>query len=128
GVTQDHVDDVASSIVLATLSSGARIAYGGDFRRHEGYTRKLAELHRSRRRLGTRASAQLICYLGEYARDGGDGDSIELHPVLVLAPDGSDAFPALRSTLWHLAMRDAMAAQCHARIMLGGKLRPSTAE
>lgn len=125
GVTQDHVDDVMSAIVLATLSSGARIAHGGDFRRHEGYTRKLAELHRSRRRLGGRAGAQLICYLDEQGREGDDGDAIELNPVLVLAPDGADAFPELRSILWHLAMRDAMAAQCHARVVLGGKLRPS---
>ena len=126
GVTQDHVDDVMSAIVLATLSSGARIAHGGSFRR-QSYTSKLAELHRAQRRLGTRAGAQLVCYLDEDGGRGGSGDALELQPVLVLTPDGADAFPGLRSNLWHLAMRDAMAAQCHARIVLGGKLRPSAA-
>jgi hypothetical protein len=125
GLTQDHIDDVLHAIVVATLQSGATIAYGGDFRVHRGYARKLADFHRSHRRLATGAGAQLVCFLDERGRRGiSDGD-VEFWPVTVAAPAGAAAFPDLASTLWHLAMRDEMARTCHARILLGGKLDPA---
>lgn len=40
GITQEHLDDAVSSILLAALRSGARIAFGGDFHRSP-YDREL---------------------------------------------------------------------------------------
>ncbi|HEY6174554.1 MAG TPA: CHAT domain-containing protein, partial [Kofleriaceae bacterium] len=125
GLTEDHVEDVVYSIVLATLRSGARIAYGGDFRSGPSYTRFLVDLHRLYGGLGSRGSAQLICFLDRGARDGVDPDGIEFHPIDVPAPSGSERFPDLRSQLWHLAMREEMCRRCAGRILLGGKTRPA---
>lgn len=127
GITQQHLDDVLHAIVLATLHSGAGIAYGGDFRKHQGYALKLSELLRSRRRLGTTGRAQLTCFLDRRARDG-DG-KVEFAPVEVELPAGvpTETSPTVRNVMWHLAMRDAMAARARARILLGGKSRPATA-
>lgn len=125
GLTQQHLDDVVYSIVLATLSSGARIAYGGDFRRSSGYAKKLSDLHRSWGKLG--ASSQLVCFLdsaeGPAGRGGDAGNDIDFEPVDVPAPAGAEEFPAQRSLFWHMAMREKMARDCNARILLGGKAR-----
>ena len=59
-----------NAIVLATLHSGARIGYGGDFRRHDGYALKLSDLLRAQRRLASGPSSQLVAYLDEDGRDG----------------------------------------------------------
>ncbi len=128
GLIQDHLDDAVYSIVLATLRSGARIAYGGDFRRDVGYARHLVDLHRSYGGLGTRGSAQLVCFLDGGARDGLDPLGIEFDPVEVNAPPGAERFPELRSLLWHLAMREVMAERCTGRILLGGRARPAVAQ
>lgn len=125
GLTQDHLEDVVYSIVLATLRSGAHIAYGGDLRRDRGYARFLVDLHRSYGGLGTRGSAQLICFLDRGTREGVDPEGIEFDPTDVAAPAGSDRWPELYSVLWHLAMREVMADRCTGRILLGGKTRPS---
>jgi hypothetical protein len=127
GLTQDHLDDTVYSIVLATLRSGARIAYGGDFRRDVGYARHLIDLHRSYGGLGTRGSAQLVCFLDGGTRDGFDLQSIEFDPIEVAAPRGAERFPALRSLLWHMAMREVMATRCNGQILLGGRGRPAAA-
>jgi hypothetical protein len=120
GITQEHLEDVLYSIVLATLNSGARIAYGGDFRKQDGYATKLAELLSSRRRLGTGTSSQLVCFLDRTGRPG-DGE-IEFQPMTVDCPQEIDELtdPA-RAALWHSAMREQMARASHARIVLGGK-------
>ena len=126
GLTRQHLLDVVFDIVLATLSSGASIAYGGDFRKTDGYTKALADLHRSRRRTGTGSQSQLTCFLDAATGDrDGDGSEIEFNPVHVAAPDGAEEFPEARSILWHLAMRLEMSNTCQARVMIGGKVRPS---
>jgi hypothetical protein len=127
GLTQDHLDDTVYSIVLATLRSGARIAYGGDFRLDVGYARHLIDLHRSYGGLGTRGSAQLVCFLDGGSRDGFDPQSIEFDPIEVAGPAGAEQFPELRPLLWHMAMREVMATQCSGRILLGGRARPAVA-
>ncbi|HEY0985440.1 MAG TPA: CHAT domain-containing protein, partial [Kofleriaceae bacterium] len=133
GLTQEHLEDVIYSIVLATLRSGARIAYGGDLRPEKtaaatarGYARHLIELHRAYGGLGTRGSAQLLCYLGRGADEDVGRERIEFAPTTVKPPPGSDRFPELRSVLWHLAMRELMAEDCTGRVLLGGKLHPRT--
>jgi hypothetical protein len=124
GLTEEHLLDLLNSIVLATLYSGARIAFGGDFRSH-GFTQRLAELHRTRRRLGTGAGAQLICFVDHGKRDG-DADRTEFEPVEIALPAELDALPeAQRRWVWLSAMRAEMAKRSRARILLGGKSRPT---
>lgn len=126
GRTQQHLDDVLYAIVLATLNSGAAIAYGGDFRAHQGYALKLSELLRSRRRLGANGSAQLLCFLDKRTRAGDASERIEFTPVSVDTPVSlsADVPVPVRDAIWHLAMRERMAERSHARILLGGKTSP----
>lgn len=124
GLTQDHVEDTVHALVLATLRAGARIAYGGDGRRDEGYTRFLVGLHRSYGGLGTRSSAQLIRFLDPDERAGVDLDGVEFEPAELAAPRGTEDYPELRPVLWRLAMREATSARCAGRILLGGRTRP----
>jgi CHAT domain/SLOG cluster2/Caspase domain/TIR domain len=128
GLTQQHLNDVLYTVVLTTLQTGARIAYGGDFRTDQGYARHLSDLHRARRRLGTGTRSQLECYLEETGLRAGDGD-VEYAPVEVAAPPGAArCSPAVRETLWQMAMRDMMTRRCDGRVVLGGQTRPATTD
>lgn len=122
GLTRLHLDDVLYTIVLATLQSGARIAYGGDFRNHEGYAAKLSGLLRSRGRLGTGASSQLVAFVEDDGARTGDAD-VDYLPQPVTVPPGIDGRPdEVRDVLWTMAMRATMTQACDARIVLGGQL------
>ncbi len=125
GLTQLHLDDVLYTIVLTTLQSGARIAYGGDFRERDGYALKLSELHRARRRLGAGTASQLACFVDEGGARTGDAD-VDYLPIAVTPIDGATDQPdSVRATLWDMAMRHTMSRACHARIVLGGQRRPA---
>ena len=123
GLTREYLYDLANSIVLATLNSGARIAYGGDFR-DESFTQRLAELHRSRRRLGSGAGAQLVCFLDNNARPGA-ADRAEYAPVEVELPPAANALEnPKRSYLWISMMREVMAERSVGRVIVSGKTLP----
>ncbi|HEY0991870.1 MAG TPA: CHAT domain-containing protein, partial [Kofleriaceae bacterium] len=131
GLTDRHLQDVLNSIVVATVHSGSRIAYGGDFRR-AGFSHVLSDLLRSRRRLGGEASTQLLCYLRPYRQDPCTTEAkreIEYSPVQVAMPAGvpENADDEIRSNAWHLALRELMAETTEARILLGGKTTPRSA-
>ncbi|MEZ4401327.1 MAG: CHAT domain-containing protein [Kofleriaceae bacterium] len=124
GLTRSHLHDLLSTIVLTTLHTGARLAYGGDFRRH-GFTANLATLHQSRRRLGPGRDAQLTSYLHDQAVPDDDG-KLEYAPVIVADTVGvGDRSTPVGRALLDMQVRAAMAAQCDARILIGGKRRPA---
>lgn len=128
GLTDRHLQDVLNSIVVATVHSGSRIAYGGDFRL-AGFSQILSDLLRSRRRLGSDASTQLLCYLRPYRQDPFTTEAkreIEYSPVPVPMPAGvpGNADDEVQSNAWHLALRELMARSTEARILLGGKTTP----
>lgn len=133
GLTDRHLQDVLNSIVVATVHSGSRIAYGGDFRR-AGFSQVLSDLLRSRRRLGGEAGTQLRCYLRPYRQDPCTTEAkreIEYTPEQVPMPAGvpQNADDEIQSNAWHLALRERMAQTTEARIVLGGKITPrSTTE
>ncbi len=128
GLTQQHLDDVVYTIVLTTLHSGARIAYGGDFRKARGYAAQLSDLHRARRRLGIGLCSQLVCFVDEEGERTGDA-LVEYEPATIAGLPGAASYPpAIRDTLWRMAMRHAMAARCTGRIMAGGQARAATVD
>ena len=131
GLTQQHSNDVLYSIVTTTVHSGAKIAFGGDFRR-AGFSQMLSDLLRSRRRLGNSAGTQLVAYMRAYKQAAIETEAksdIEYLPVLVPMPNGTPpgVSDELQPIIWHLAMRNAMAQQSHARVLLGGKTKPKSA-
>jgi hypothetical protein len=128
GLTDCHLQDVLNSIVVTTVHSGARIAYGGDFRR-AGFSQLLSDLLLSRRRLGSSANTELLSYLRPYREDPSNTEAkeeIEYSPVIVEMPAGAapNVDDDVQQNVWHLAMREAMAESTEARILLGGKTRP----
>jgi hypothetical protein len=132
GLTEKHLNDVLYSIVTTTVHSGARIAYGGDFRR-AGFSEMLSDLLRSRRRLGTTASTQLRAYIRPYKLDAHAVEAkrkIEYTPVHVPIPDGipPEADDEVQAHVWHLAMRELLTADSQARIVIGGKTKPVSAD
>lgn len=123
GITQEHLDDAVSSIALAALRSGARLAYGGDFRRSP-YARGLIELYRTYGGLGSRGSAQLMYFVDPSARKSIEAAPTEFEPINVPALAGADRVGDLYKVLWSFAMRERMAELCTGRILLGGRSRP----
>lgn len=123
GITRTHLRDALDTVVLSTIQTGARIAYGGDFRRG-GFSEKVSDLLQAHRRLGLGGRPQLLCYQANGAREG-DG-AVVYEPIEVAAPAGTASVDddELRSMLWHLAMRRASAVGTSARVLLGGKSRP----
>jgi hypothetical protein len=139
GLTRLHLRDALATIVLATIQAGARIAYGGDFR-PGGFADRLSRFLRSHARLGVnvrppapasagaaakRAERPLLdCYL-DRGRRPGDELRVDYEPIEVVPPPGADGYDdAMRSLLWHLAMRLVSSASTTARILLGGKTAP----
>ncbi len=124
GLTREHLRDALDTIVLSTVHSGARIAYGGDFRKG-GFAEKISDLLRAYRRLGLGGNPQLVCYHDGRVREG--EARVEFEPVEVKTPAGDDdAITAeRRSALWHLAMRREVARHSDARVLLGGKSKPA---
>ncbi|HWB76605.1 MAG TPA: CHAT domain-containing protein [Nannocystaceae bacterium] len=123
GITTTHLRDTLDAIVLSTIHSGARIAYGGPLRRG-GFSEKISDLMIAHRRLGLGGRPQLLCYQGS---DAGAGDgAVVYEPIEVAAPEGSDAIAdvGMRITLWHHAMRRRASRDANARVLLGGKSRP----
>jgi hypothetical protein len=130
GLTKEHSKDVLFSIVTTTVHSGARIAYGGDFRR-AGFTQLLSDLLRSRRRLGATASTRLLAFMRPHKQPASALEAkveIEYSPVPVPMPEGTPPGidDEVQSFLWHLAMREKMAQQSEARVLLGGKIKPKS--
>ncbi|MBL8944464.1 MAG: CHAT domain-containing protein [Myxococcales bacterium] len=127
GITRTHLRDALDTVVLSTIQTGARIAYGGDFRRG-GFSEKVSNLLQAHRRLGLGGRPQLLCYQSDGAREG-DGQVV-YEPIEVAPPPGTSgvADDELRSMLWHLAMRRASSSGTTARVLLGGKSRPRAIE
>ncbi|MBK6918839.1 MAG: CHAT domain-containing protein [Deltaproteobacteria bacterium] len=123
GLTQTHAQDALAAIVLASVHSGARVCFGGDFRRG-GFAERLGFLLQAHRRLGLVGRPRLLCFLAEGRRSG---DAIvEYEPYEVASPVGAEACDdvEVRSCLWHLAMRRASSQMAEARLVLGGRVRP----
>ncbi len=125
GLTRGHLRDTLASIVVSAVHAGARVSYGGDFRA-DGFGHNLADVLRSHHRLGTQGRRLLYCYVGNTPRPGFGGG--EFDPIFVDDPVGWKHHEGHRDFLWHLAMRERMAIDSTARILLGGKSHPSHSE
>lgn len=128
GLTQAHLDDVIFTIALTTLNTGARIAYGGDFRRGRSYALQLSDLHRARRRLGIGVHSQLICFVDDRGERAGDA-RVEYQPEQIPDPPLSAGHAdAVRETLWRMAMRREMSRRCTGRILAGGQAQAAATD
>lgn len=135
GLSRTHVRDVLGTIALATIHSGARIAYGGDFRRG-GFGDLLSTLLDAHRQLGLTPDDEisgeraLRPSLRLYQRDGKrDGTRLPIYDAVeVPLPPGAELpeYEHERDALWELGMRHEMTRTTEARVLLAGKLHPRT--
>lgn len=136
GFTHHHLQDATVCIARTLISSGAAIAYGGDFRRGaDGFTPLLAQLVQTYNQTASGIAKKLHSYLGAII-DPGEAPadlSLAMHhlrrkPALAdeaLLPDPSlpDPPPA---ALYFSDMRRVMENHVAARIVLGGAADPKT--
>jgi hypothetical protein len=141
GLSKVHQEQLWSRLAAVLLAAGAELAYGGDLRTG-GYTERLWDLVRSTADAGGRLPSDVVhSYLGwpvplalTTADRAAIPDVIRLHELPM--PEGLPDDPAVfvpRDDLLpehHFAwaasmasMRRTMAAECHARILVGGQFR-----
>ncbi len=138
GFTHHHVVDATVCTARTLISSGAAIAYGGDFRRGaEGFTPLLAQLIQTYNQTANQTAGRLHSYLaasvdlGELPSDV----ALELHSLgrqpsladeaFLPAPNLPNPPPA---ALYFSDMRRVMENHVAARVVLGGAADPRIVE
>ena len=134
GYTEEHVRDATAYLCRSLISAGAAIAYGGDFRKN-GYTEMLGGLVVAYNETAGEAKELLHNYLAApfSPADVPEDLLVEGH-FLSRAPFSENAsLPPFTTegappqALYYSDMRRVMAEKTHARILLGGKVRPRIA-
>ena len=141
GLTKLHQERLWERLASLLLSAGAQIAYGGDLR-NGGYTMRLWDLVRGALDAGGRLPSGIVhSYLGwpipltvSDAERANLPDVIQLHelqmpaglptdPTAFLKPMNLDPGDHFAWTASMAAMRARMAAECDARVVVGGQFR-----
>jgi CHAT domain-containing protein len=139
GYKMHHVIDVTVQLARTLISSGAAIAYGGDFRQRDmnnpkryGYTILLSELIGAYNQTAARPADFLHSYLAATIPSGDvpDNAPMTLHhlvdspdvaPLAKMPPPDGKAHPL---ALYFSDMRQVMAKKTAACIIIGGKAEP----
>lgn len=141
GLSKIHQEQLWARLASILLAASAELAYGGDLRTG-GYTERLWDLVRSAVKAGGRLPRDVVhSYLGwpiplllTTADRANVPDVIRLHEFsvpsgLLVDPDvfipSNDLVPEhhFAWTASMASMRSMMAAECHARVMVGGQFR-----
>lgn len=134
GFTADHVMDATLQAARTLISSGAAVAYGGDFRKG-GFTVWLAQLIQTYNQTSTKAARLLHSYLAATIdlEDAPDDlplevyhleDSEEFKKEAMLPSPMTPGAPP--EPLYFSDMRRVMENHVAARVILGGKANPRT--
>ena len=141
GLTKLHQERLWERIASLLLSAGAQLAYGGDLR-IGGYTERLWDLVRGALDAGGRIPPSIVhSYLGwpipvnlTDAQRAALPDVIELHELPMpsglsrdistfISPSSLDPDDRFAWTVSMAEMRKIMAAECDARVIVGGQFR-----
>jgi hypothetical protein len=135
GFVKEHVDDVAVHLSRSLISTGAHLAYGGDFRQG-GYTFVFSELISAYRQTAGASDDILHSYIAAHLPlvDVPDDLQLELRH-LDLPPLSSEAAlpspkidPTVPGALYFSDMRRVMTGHIFARLLLGGAALPRVDE
>ena len=126
GMTYEHLLDANHGVARTLLSSGASLAYAGDFRR-QGHAERLWELISAYNQTSTRSADLLLSYLGAHVavpkrypvRVRSMREDDDLRSQAVLSFD-----PALPRWLYLSDLRRVMAVATSARFAMGGNSLP----
>lgn len=130
GIMNEHAKDATVHVVRTLVSSGASIAYGGDFRR-SGYTILLAQLLQGYNQTALDASKCLVSYMAGAIEPSDAPDGIAVTAVIPseepwrndkILPTFGAGGPA--APFYFSDMRRFMESQVQARVILGGAAEP----
>lgn len=131
GVTQDHIVDATVFLARALIGAGAELAYGGDYRADDSYTRLLIQLISAYKQTASNQEQELHSYIAAHLHRPDDWQlPYTLHHLgrddrdkAVLPPPSA---PPDRgwSALYFSDMRRFMELETRARVVLGGNLVP----
>jgi CHAT domain-containing protein len=128
GFTAYHLVDAIVYLARTLISSGAAIAYGGDFRMG-GYTEQLSELVASHNETASDSDTFLHLYQDatvDLAKEAPPGLKAEVHHLSnmreALVPFRKEQYHA--KPLYLSDMRRVMAELTMARVIIGGKVTP----
>lgn len=137
GFTKEHIDDVAVYIARCLISTGAHLAYGGDFRLG-GYTGIFSELISAYRQTAGKSDDILHSYLAAFVAlsDAPDNLPISAHHLdreplkseALLPSPKLDASNGIPKALYYSDMRRVMTRHMLARVILGGASKPGIPE
>ncbi len=133
GLIGEHVDDATTHLARSLVSTGAAIAYGGDFR-NQGFTETLSRLIGAYNETAKDPAEFLHSYLAAPI-DVKEGTGLtftehslargrELEGEAFLDPPPEDWPPPARAALYFSDMRRVMENHIDARIVLGGAAVP----
>jgi CHAT domain-containing protein len=120
GLTDRHYRDLMKHLTMCLIRSGAELGYGGHLDR--GHTATLSALVAAHQRLERSTDDLLHIYVTEATANGDAAGAIRarLHMCATAAREVSGD---VKKALDYTAMREAMARDSHARVIVGGKSR-----
>jgi CHAT domain-containing protein len=120
GLTDRHYRDLVKHLTMCLIRSGAELAYGGHLRR--GHTVTLNGLVAAHQHLERRTDDVLHVYLTKATERGEAADAINAR-FHMCATRVRDVSGDVKNALDLTAMREVMAQDSHARVILGGRSR-----
>jgi hypothetical protein len=120
GLTDEHPRNVIMHLTSSLIAAGAELGYGGDLR-DEGFTMLLSDLIETHKRTTKTSRDLLFNYVAAYLYDPAKAEKISacFEPIDLRSRPGTPA--AARQALQLTKMRQRMADECNARVILGGK-------
>ena len=126
GLTDKHMDDAVTHLTSSLVGAGAELGYGGDLS-DEGFTQLLSSLIEAHKRTTKTSRELLFNYIAAYLWNAEAAERIKARFIRIDAACSEESSSAVKQALQLAAMRKRMAAECHARVILGGKTTPKRA-
>jgi hypothetical protein len=120
GLTDKQVEDVVMHLTASLVGAGVELGYGGDLK-EEGFTTLLSDLIATRRRTTKTSRDLLFNYVAAYLWNSEAAKKITARFIKIEAVCAAETPAPIRAALQLTTMRQRMATDCHARIILGGK-------
>lgn len=120
GLTDIHVDDVVMHLAASLVGAGVELGYGGD-PRQKGFTVLLSDLIAARKRTTKTSRDLLFNYVAANLWNSEAAKKIAARFIKVTVAASAGLPASAQAALEFTAMRQRMAEDCHARIILGGK-------
>ena len=120
GLTDKHLEDVIMHLTASLVGAGAELGYGGHLSEKE-FTMLLSNVIAAHKRTTKTSRELLFNYVAARLWKREEAEEIAARFIKVEVAGTADLPPPVNIALELTAMRRRMAADCHARVILGGK-------